>query len=116
MVPHIYKQEIYAGKAKKVEDADGSVIDSAEEMKKNYSPVNFFDFDYKLYPLLVDVDTRYTVVLRAGDCMYIPSYYFHSYVGKEVPGLGVNRKEDSEEKPGILGVMLKYKSHSWMLD
>ena len=84
-------------------------------MLKNYSPVNFFDFDYKMYPLLSDVDTRYTVVLRSGDCMYIPSYYFHSFVGKETPNYVV-KKENSDEKPGILGVMLKYRAHSSMLE
>ncbi len=77
LIPHIYKQEIYAGKPRKVMDADGNVVDDNKEMKRNYSPANFFDFDYKMYPLLEDVDTRYTVVLRSGDCMYIPSYYFH---------------------------------------
>lgn len=77
------------------EDADGNIIKSSDVMKKNYSPVNFFDFDYKLYSLLADVDTRYTVVLRSGDCMYIPSYYFHSYIGKESPALANSIKKDN---------------------
>ena len=50
---------------------------SSGKMEPNFSPVNFFKFDYNLYPLLADIETRYTVVLRSGDCMYIPAFYFH---------------------------------------
>jgi Cupin-like domain len=77
LVPHIYKQEIYAGKPKKSLDSENNIIEVDEKMKVNYSPVNFFQFDTTLYPNLSEVDARYTVVLRSGDCMYIPAYYFH---------------------------------------
>jgi len=69
-------------------DEDGNVIeDTSRKVEANETPVNLFNFDYELYPLLEEVENRYTVVLRQGDCLYIPAYYFHSYIGKENPAV-----------------------------
>lgn len=79
LVPHIYKQEVYAGKPKYLED---SVNGPFETLKSNESPVNFFDPNVDLYPLFTDISRRYTVMLHEGDCIYIPSFYFHQYLAK----------------------------------
>lgn len=78
LIPPIYHQEVYAGKPKLMENVDGDIVENTDEkMEPNYSPVNFFIPDYKIYPLLDLIEKRYTIFLRSGDCVYIPAYYFH---------------------------------------
>lgn len=84
LIPHINRQEVYTGKPKKIKDqSSGLYINDNEPIEFNYSPVNFFDIDSISYPLMTEIETKYTVVLRAGDCMYIPSFYFYHFVAKE---------------------------------
>jgi ribosomal protein L16 Arg81 hydroxylase len=56
-----------------------------QKIKMNQSPVNFFDPDYEKYPYFMDIDRKYTVILHEGDCLYIPAYYWHHYLGKQTP-------------------------------
>lgn len=39
------------------------------------SPLDFFDINFRLYPLAVTAKVI-DVTLNAGDCLYIPAYYF----------------------------------------
>ena len=78
-----------------------------EKVEANVSPVNFFAPDYRLYPLFAEIERRYTVILNPGDCIYIPSFYFHQYVGRPP-----NYPEKDGVKPNAITVTLKYPSNS----
>ena len=82
LVPHINRQELYVGQSKRGFDSDGNIVSlGGTKVGVNESPVNFFNFDYDIYPLLTEIEFRYTIVLKEGDCMYIPAYYFYSFLG-----------------------------------
>jgi hypothetical protein len=56
---------MYAGKHTKIENSEGEIEELTNEpTQPNYSPVNLFEPDYTLYPLLADVTTKYSIVLR----------------------------------------------------
>jgi hypothetical protein len=87
LIPHVFRQEVYAGKDKIIVDMTSEEPPNPENSKKiktpEYcSPVNFFEPDYQLYPLFEDIDRKYTVLLHEGDCMYVPAFYYHQYVAK----------------------------------
>lgn len=81
-----------------------------EPLEPNYSPVNFFDPDYNTYPLFADVGRKYTILLREGDCLYIPAFYFYQYIAK-APAI----PDKDGIKPSALSVNLKYPSSSALL-
>lgn len=78
IIPHIYRQEVYAGKDKIIKKGNKAAgeDDIKEAVKVNYSPVNFFDSDNKNYPRFNDIDKQYSISLEDGDCAYIPSFNF----------------------------------------
>jgi len=43
---------------------------------ENYSPVEFVDPDYSLWPEFKKAHVR-TVHIAPGDCLYMPAYYWH---------------------------------------
>ena len=49
---------------------------SDEHMPQNYSPVNFEDPDYEKYPLFKKAKV-YRITLKSGDCLFLPSYWWH---------------------------------------
>ena len=56
LIPHIYRQEVYAGKNRTIIDYDASddgeqSVTFSEPLPKNYSPVDFFNPDLDNYPL-----------------------------------------------------------------
>ena len=61
MVSPIYRKNIYVG--------------AFQDLPKYVSPVDFFAVDQEAYPLAKD-GIFVTAKLEAGDCMYIPSYYY----------------------------------------
>ena len=88
LVPHVFKQEVYAGKPVRQEVGPNEYNEDPNQQSPpreheappplpNYSPVNFFDIDLGLYPLFAEISRRYTVVSNDGDCLYIPAYYFY---------------------------------------
>ena len=62
LVSPIFRQNIYVG-----------VWDKYSE---HFSPLNFFDVDLKRYPHAKEA-TFINVTLSAGDCLYIPAYYYY---------------------------------------
>ena len=42
----------------------------------NYSPIEFYDPDYKTYPMFKKAGVKMAHI-RAGDCLYLPAYYWH---------------------------------------
>lgn len=53
LIPHIYRQEVYAGKDRIIVDSDASAgkEEIVEKIEPNRSPINFFDPDLDNYPL-----------------------------------------------------------------
>ena len=47
-----------------------------EGYPENYTPVEFVDVDTVKYPLMTKARIK-TVHIRAGDCLYVPAYYWH---------------------------------------
>ncbi len=79
LIPHIYRQQVYAGKDKVITDPDASQDQQTyiERIKSNESPIDFFDPELDNYPNFADIERKYTVLLHEGDCVYVPAFYFH---------------------------------------
>jgi tRNA wybutosine-synthesizing protein 5 len=52
------------------------IYSGTEGYPDNYSPIEFVQPDYVKYPLFVNAIVK-TIHIKAGDCMYIPAYYWH---------------------------------------
>ena len=61
LVSPIFRKNIYAG--------------TKEEFSNSFSPLDFFNVDFQKYPLAAEVKFIDAVV-EAGDCLYVPSYYY----------------------------------------
>lgn len=61
MVSPIFREQIYAG------------VD--ERLIETNCPVDFFNILYEIYPFAKQARVI-TATLEAGDCIYIPAYYF----------------------------------------
>ena len=61
MVSPIFRQNLYVG-----------VFD---KYKNHETPINFFDVDEKRYPHTKDINFV-NATLNAGDCLYVPAYYY----------------------------------------
>ena len=61
LVSPIFQQNIYVG--------------VYEQLKKNQSPIDFFHIDHEKFPFASDANFL-EVTLHAGDCLYVPAYYF----------------------------------------
>lgn len=73
LVPHIYRQEVYADNLKDSIYFDPKVLSKDQP---NVAAVNFFIPNLEKYPYFTDVQ-KFSVVLSKGDCLFIPAYYFH---------------------------------------
>ena len=54
----------------------------------NYSPVEFVDPDYEKWPLFRNARVK-TAHIDAGDCFFLPSYYFHQVASHPGVSIGV---------------------------
>ncbi|MFN9898843.1 MAG: cupin-like domain-containing protein [bacterium] len=61
LVSPIFRKNIYAG--------------VLEKYNTQFSPLDFFKIDYNMYPFAKQVKFI-DAVLEAGDCIYIPAYYY----------------------------------------
>lgn len=120
MVPHIFRQEVYAGKG--VEESpyyDGNMhVDADPADISNTSPVNFFAPDFEKYPNF-EQSKILSANLRPGDCLFIPAYYFYQFFAHKQ--VGESRKEDMEfeaqgENAVATIVSLRYEANSHLLD
>ena len=57
-------------------------------MPDNYSPVEFIDPDYEKWPLFKYARVR-TAHIDAGDCLFVPSYYWHQVESSPEVSIGV---------------------------
>lgn len=79
-VPHVNRQEVYAGQRINETPYDefrGQRIEPKESQLKqaNVSPVNFFMPKMKNFPLFAEA-TRQLVNLEKGDCVFIPAFEY----------------------------------------
>jgi hypothetical protein len=78
-VPHVNRQEVYAGKGIEQSPYDEFVgkprPQDAELRQANVSPVNFFMPKMKNFPLFSDA-IRQLVNLEKGDCVFIPAFEY----------------------------------------
>jgi hypothetical protein len=54
----------------------------------NYSPVEFVDPDYVKYPMFKNARVKMAHI-RAGDCLYVPAYYWHQVGSSPSVSIGV---------------------------
>lgn len=89
LVPHVSRMEIYAGQSYFVEDNHTKEHSSNKDnilkeesqgtevlIEPFESPVNMFSWDKEAYPNVNLVHHKYGEVLKAGDCMFVPAFYF----------------------------------------
>ncbi len=55
----------------------GIVSNDTVGLQKNESPINLFSPDLKKYPNVSYVNQKYSEYLAAGDCLFVPAYYFY---------------------------------------
>lgn len=70
MVPPIHRPEMYAGKG---------------DLAPNVSPVSLFDADAVTYPNIKFIEHVQHIKLQAGDCIYVPAFYFSQFAGEATP-------------------------------
>jgi len=91
LVPHINRHEIYAGQSyfeqdehnKEHASKNGNTLKREGRDKGRLvhiepyeSPVNMFSWDKEAYPNVNMVHHKYGEVLSAGDCIFVPAFYF----------------------------------------
>ena len=84
LVPHINRHEIYAGQSYYEQDEMSKEHGNSKADKNGKlvkieafeSPVNMFSWDKESYPNVNMVHHKYGEVLSAGDCIYVPAFYF----------------------------------------
>lgn len=81
------------------------------ELDKNESPINLFKPDFEKFPSAKLIHHFYREVLNAGDCIYIPAFYFYQEVGE-----AQNQEKKGTIKPAAITVSMKYKAHSRILE
>lgn len=59
-------------------------------MPHHYSPIDFFEPDFKKYPDFAKVKGKYTVTINSGDILYIPAHWFHYVKSSEGPNFALN--------------------------
>jgi hypothetical protein len=52
----------------------------------NYSPVEFYDVDYDMWPLMKHARVQRAPIMP-GDCLYVPAYWFHQV--ESAPGVSI---------------------------
>ena len=110
LVPHVYRQEMMPGTptAYKHEIKGHEMV---VELDVNESPINLFNPDFEKYPSAKHINHFYQDTLKAGDCIYIPAFYFY-----QTSGVAETQPMKGEYKPAAITVSFKYKAHSRMLE
>lgn len=85
--------------------------DEKEDQYVNESPVNLFAPDFEKYPNLNYIKVIQNELLEAGDCIFMPSFYYYQMIGKADD----RPKPKSETKPYSLVASIHYVSNSDLL-
>lgn len=88
----------------------GSESEEKEGGYVNESPVNLFAPDYEKYPNLNYIKVKQSEVLSAGDCIFMPSFYYYQMIGK-----AEDRPGKAENKPYSLVASIHYAANSDLL-
>uniref|UniRef100_A0A7S3II51 JmjC domain-containing protein n=1 Tax=Strombidium inclinatum TaxID=197538 RepID=A0A7S3II51_9SPIT len=64
------------------------IYSGTEGYPDNYSPVEFVWPDYQKYPLFRNAKVR-NIHIKAGDCLYVPAYYWHQVQSSPEVSIGV---------------------------
>jgi len=64
------------------------IYPGTEGYPDNYSPIEFVIPDYNKYPMS-ELAIVKTIHIPAGDCMYIPAYYWHQVASSPKVSIGV---------------------------
>ena len=78
-------------------------VNAAENMMQGETPLDFFNVDYTKYPLAKQVNFV-KVLLEAGDCMYVPAYFY------------VQSRTQTEGGGESILITSQYLSHSRFVD
>lgn len=76
LVPHVNRQEMYTGEPHFAPNKQTGKLEQGSD-SPNESPVNMFNPDFNRYPNLKFIQQKYSEYLAAGDCIYIPAFYFY---------------------------------------
>ena len=100
---------MYPGKNKLERDV-GLQTYNVITLSPQESPVNLFEPNINAFPLFRFVGQTYSEHLEAGDCIYMPAYYFHQIAASapQTPTLG-------KIPPSAILVSLKYSSNNDLL-
>jgi len=82
------------------------------ELFPRESPMNLFNDDFKTFPKskLINKDHKYRVLLKKGDCMFIPAFYFYQEAALADP-----YETKGKFKPPAIMVNIHYKGNSDLL-
>lgn len=81
LVPHINWNAMYAGQ--QISEYNPQTrSEFVIALRANESPVNLFKIDFEKFPKVEFVERRYSEVLAAGDCIYIPAFYWYQIVAE----------------------------------
>ena len=76
LVPHVYRQEMMPGTSTTYHhEIKGHQMQVHLDI--NESPINLFKPDFEAFPSVKHVNHFYWGKLAAGDCLYIPAFYFY---------------------------------------
>lgn len=64
------------------------IYSGTEGYPDNYTPVEFVAPDYAKYPMMRNAVVK-MIHIKAGDCMYIPAYYWHQVASSPKVSIGV---------------------------
>jgi hypothetical protein len=109
LVPHINRQEMYVGEKYSFYHPSKQQVKELA-LKPNESPVNLFKPDFDTYPNVQYVNKVYKEFLNAGDCLFIPAFYFY-----QVAGEAEAQASNGKYKPSAIVASLFYDSHSHLL-
>ena len=64
------------------------IYSGTEGYPDKYTPVEFVNPDYDKYPLMRNTVVQ-TIHIQAGDCAYVPAYYWHQVASSPGVSIGV---------------------------
>jgi hypothetical protein len=76
----------------------------------NESPINMFNVDFDTYPNVYHVTAKYGEFLNAGDCIFVPAFYYFQYGAEASP-----QQKKGDTKPSAIMVNIHYKGNSDLL-
>ena len=89
----------------------GAIENEKRNLKVNESPINLFNPQFQEYPSAKHIEHFYRDMLTAGNCMYIPAFYFYQLAGMVEP-----QPVNGKIRPASITVSIKYKAHSRLLE